>query len=203
MARPKSYDRDAVLLAARNLFWEQGYERTSIADLEKHTGLNRSSIYQEFGSKRGLFGAALECYADRVIADLLAGVRDDRRSGLDAVIALFQRLAELFRCDVGLSTRGCLMVNAIAELAAHDQGVRTDAAAYRDRLRASFGAALARAASRGEIDPGLVEARAHLLAAALMGIWLSVRIDAADASALCQTVAGQVEIWRIRVAGPR
>jgi TetR/AcrR family transcriptional repressor of nem operon len=203
MARPKSYDRDAALLAARNLFWEQGYERTSIADLEKRTGLNRSSIYQEFGSKRELFGAALECYADRVIADLLAGVRDDRRPGLDAVVALFRRLAELFGCDTGLSTRGCLMVNAIAELAAHDQGVRADAAAYRDRLRASFGAALARAARRGETDPGLVEARARLLAAALMGIWLSVRIDAADASALCQTVAGQVEAWRIRVADPR
>ena len=59
MARPKGYDRDAVLVAARDLFWEQGYERASIADLEKRTGLNRSSIYQEFGSKRELFSAAL------------------------------------------------------------------------------------------------------------------------------------------------
>ena len=198
MARPKGYDRDAVLVAARDLFWEQGYERASIADLEKRTGLNRSSIYQEFGSKRELFGAALQCYADRVIVDLLAGLRDDRGPGLDAVTALFQRLAELFLCETGVSTRGCLMVNAIAELATHDQGVRADAAAYRDRLRASFGAALARAARRGEIDPGPVEARARLLASALMGIWLSVRIDPADASALCQTVADQVEAWRIR-----
>jgi len=117
MARPKGYDRDAVLVAARDLFWEQGYERASIADLEKRTGLNRSSIYQEFGSKRELFSAALQCYADRVIA---------------------------------------------------------------------------------EIDPGPVEARARLLASALMGIWLSVRIDPADASALCQTIADQVEAWRIR-----
>ena len=198
MARPKGYDRDTVLTAARDLFWEQGYERASIADLEKRTGLNRSSIYQEFGSKRELFGAALQCYADRVIADLLAGLRDDHGPGLDAVTALFQHLAELFRCQTGVSTRGCLIVNAIAELATHDQGVRADAAAYRDRLRASFSAALARAARRGEIDPGPVEARARLLASALMGIWLSVRIDPADASALCQTVADQVEAWRIR-----
>jgi len=198
MARPKGYDRDTVLTAARDLFWEQGYERASIADLEKRTGLNRSSIYQEFGSKRELFGAALQCYADRVIADLLAGLRDHRGPGLDAVTALFQRLSELFRCQTGISTRGCLMVNAIAELADHDQGVRADAAAYRDRLRASFGTALERAARRGEIDPGPVEARARLLASALMGIWLSVRIDPADASALCQTVADQVEVWRIR-----
>jgi AcrR family transcriptional regulator len=198
MARPKGYDRDAVLVAARDLFWEQGYERVSIADLERCTGLNRSSIYQEFGSKHELFAAALECYADRVIADLLADLRDESRPGLDAIIALFQRLAELFRCDAGVSTRGCLMVNAIAELAAHDPAVRAQAEGYRDRLRASFGAALARAARRAEIGMDTVDSRARLLASTLMGIWLSVRIDPADAGVLCQTVARQVESWRIQ-----
>jgi AcrR family transcriptional regulator len=198
MARPKGYDRDAALTAARDLFWEQGYERVSIADLEQRTGLNRSSIYQEFGSKHELFVAALECYADRIIAGLLADLRDDRRPGLDTIVALFQRLAELFRCDAGMSTRGCLMVNATAELAAHDPAVRMQAEAYRDRLRASFGAALARAASRGETGAEPAEPRARLLAAALMGIWLTVRIDPADAGELCHAVARQVEAWRIR-----
>ena len=75
MARPKGYDRDTVLLAARDLFWEQGYHATSIAELEQSTGLNRSSIYQEFGSKHGLFEAALECYIDRVVAMLFADMR--------------------------------------------------------------------------------------------------------------------------------
>jgi AcrR family transcriptional regulator len=196
VGRPKGYDRDTALLAARDLFWEQGYERTSIADLETRTGLNRSSIYQEFGSKRELFEAALECYADRVIADLLAGLRSGPEAGLDSVSALFRRLGELFRCDNAVSARGCMMVNAIAELAARDDRVRAAAAAYRDRLRASFGSALAAAAAKGEIDPGTADARAYLLASALMGVWLSVRIDPADASRLCATVAREVESWR-------
>jgi TetR/AcrR family transcriptional repressor of nem operon len=196
MARPKGYNRDAVLVAVRDLFWEHGYERVSIADLEHCTGLNRSSIYAEFGSKHGLFVAALDCYADRVIADLLADLRDDERPGLDSIIALFQRLAGLFRCDTVVSTRGCMMVNAIAELAAHDPAVRAQAQAYRDRLRASFAAALGRAARQGEIDTETGEHRARLLASSLMGIWLSVRIDPADASALCESVAHQVQAWR-------
>ena len=54
MARPKDYDRDDVLISARDLFWEQGYEATSITELEERTGLNRSSLYREFGSKYGL-----------------------------------------------------------------------------------------------------------------------------------------------------
>jgi AcrR family transcriptional regulator len=196
VGRPKSYDRDAALLAARDLFWEQGYERTSIADLESRTGLNRSSLYQEFGSKRQLFEAALECYADRVIANLLAGLRRDPQAALDSVSGLFLHLGELFRCDTAVSARGCLMVNAIAELAARDERVRAAAAAYRDRLRASFGSALAAAAARGEIDPGTAGNRADLLASALMGVWLSARIDPGDASRLCVTVAREVESWR-------
>src|SRR5215831_79435 len=116
MARPKDYDRDDVLLGARDLFWEQGYEATSITELEERTGLNRSSLYHEFGSKYGLFEAALDCYADRVIAMLFADLRDES-ARLDTVASLFTRLAEAFRSEAAVSTRGCLMVNSIAELA--------------------------------------------------------------------------------------
>jgi hypothetical protein len=89
------------------------------------------------------------------------------------------------------------MVNATAELAAHDPAVRAQAAAYRDRLRASFGAALMRAARLGETRADPDHARARLLASALMGVWLTVRIDPADASTLCQAIARQVESWRV------
>jgi TetR/AcrR family transcriptional repressor of nem operon len=217
--RPRAYDRGAALLAARDLFWEQGYERTSVADLEERTGLNRSSLYQEFGSKQKLFEASLECYADRVISGLLAGLSGGTdtgpppgggqpaglaaETGLPAVAALFRRVAGLCRCDAAVSTRGCMMVNAIAELATRDAGVRARAAAYRDRLRADFGAALSRAAAFGEIAPDTVESRAALLASALMGVWLFVRIDPADAGALCETIAKEAESWRIAPATPR
>jgi TetR/AcrR family transcriptional regulator, transcriptional repressor for nem operon len=198
--RPKGYDRDAVLLAARDLFWKQGYQRTSIADLERRTGLNRSSLYQEFGSKSRLFEAALECYADQVIAGLLSGLQDGAEPGLAAVAVLFRQVGELFRSNEAISARGCLMVNSIAELAAHEARVRGRAAAYRDRLRADFGAALARAAADGQIDPGTVESRARLLASALMGAWMSARIDPADAAGLCATLAAEAESWRIAPA---
>src|SRR5262252_8006752 len=136
VGRPKGYDRDTALLAARDLFWEQGYERTSIGDLEARTGLNRSSLYQEFGTKRQLFEAALECYADRVIANLLGGLRGGPLTGLDSVSGLFRQLGNLLCDGAAVSTQGCMMVNAIAELAGRDERVRAAGAAYRDRLRA-------------------------------------------------------------------
>jgi TetR/AcrR family transcriptional regulator, transcriptional repressor for nem operon len=198
MGRPKGYDRDAVLVAARDLFWERGYEATSISELEDRTGLNRSSLYQEFGSKRELFDAALECYADRVIATLLAGLRAPD-AGLDAVAALFARLGELLRSDAPVGRRGCLLVNSIAELAGTAEPIGRAATAYREQLRSAFAAALATAAAEGEIDAGTVRRRADVLASTLMGIWLTVRIDAGDAGRLCQTVAAEVSSWRCQV----
>ena len=195
MGRPKGYQRDAVLANARDVFWERGYEATSISELEQRTGLNRSSLYQEFGSKRELFDAALECYADQVIATLLAGLRTpDAR--LEAVAALFERLSELFHSRATVATRGCLLVNSIPELATGNPSVRWAAVAYREQLRTAFAGALDNAASRGEIDAETVHRRAHVLASTLMGVWLTVRIDPVDAGRLCEMVAAETLSWR-------
>ena len=197
MPRPKAYERDPVVIAARDLFWERGYEATSISDLEQRTGLNRSSLYQEFGSKHELLETALTCYADQVVGPLLADL-SAHGADLDTIVALFTRLAHLFRSRTRPATSGCLLVNTIAELASRDDGVRAAALAYRDRLRSGFAAALTNASQLGHVDVESVQPHADLLAAALMGVWLTVRIDPDDASRLCETIAAQVKTWRRR-----
>ena len=197
MPRPRTYERDSVVIAARDLFWERGYEATSISDLERQTGLNRSSLYQEFGSKHELLDAALTCYADDIVATLLADLSEPD-AGLEAIAALFLRLARLFRSATRPAESGCLLVNTIAELATRDDRVLAAAVAYRDRLRSSFRAALESASERGEVDAASVQPRADLLAATLMGVWLTVRIDPHDASRLCETIAAQTDAWRTR-----
>jgi AcrR family transcriptional regulator len=62
--RPISFDRDAALEAAMLLFWERGYEGTSMADLTQAMGLNPSSIYAAFGDKRALFSLAVMRYME-------------------------------------------------------------------------------------------------------------------------------------------
>lgn len=58
MARSKEFDEKAVLRKAMELFWEQGYEKTSMQDLVDHMGIHRRSIYDTFGDKRSLFLAS-------------------------------------------------------------------------------------------------------------------------------------------------
>jgi AcrR family transcriptional regulator len=60
--RPVSFDKDAALEAAMLLFWERGFEGTSMADLTDAMGLNPSSIYAAFGDKQALFQLAVKRY---------------------------------------------------------------------------------------------------------------------------------------------
>jgi AcrR family transcriptional regulator len=62
--RPISFDKDAALEAAMLLFWERGYEGTSMADLTQAMGLNPSSIYAAFGDKHALFSLAVKRYLE-------------------------------------------------------------------------------------------------------------------------------------------
>lgn len=72
MGRPRSFNTAQVLVSARDAFVSDGYNGTSIDNLLRATGLQRASLYQAFGSKRGLFVTILrEVPSGQVDLDLL------------------------------------------------------------------------------------------------------------------------------------
>lgn len=60
--RPRGFDRDAALQAAMGVFWQRGYEATSMTDLTKAMGINAPSLYAAFDCKEALFEEALDLY---------------------------------------------------------------------------------------------------------------------------------------------
>jgi AcrR family transcriptional regulator len=62
--RPAAFDKEVALDAAMHLFWERGYEGTSMAELSQSMGIHPSSIYAAFGDKQALFALAAQRYAD-------------------------------------------------------------------------------------------------------------------------------------------
>ncbi len=60
--RPREFDETKVLERAMQLFWLRGYGRLGVAELLKHMGISRQSLYDTFGNKRGLFLRAIEHY---------------------------------------------------------------------------------------------------------------------------------------------
>ena len=65
--RPRGFDRDSALRCAMLLFWERGYEATSISDLTAAMGINSPSLYAAFGSKEALFRESIELYGRTII----------------------------------------------------------------------------------------------------------------------------------------
>ncbi|MFE9726915.1 TetR/AcrR family transcriptional regulator [Streptomyces sp. NPDC005794] len=106
VGRPRAFDQEAVLEAAMLLFWEQGYEATSLAQLREATGLSSASLYGAFGSKEGLFERAVEHYiaGPGSVTDVVA---DEAASPRAAV-------ARLLHGSIDMQTdsshpRGCLV----------------------------------------------------------------------------------------------
>lgn len=136
MARTLSFDRDTVVRAARSLFWQTGYEVASIPDIEAATGLNRSSIYNAFGSKRGLFDAAVQSYLDEVIRPRLRPLQHEQVEE-DALLGYLDGLRDAFSRASGLP--GCLLVNTASTPLAENSEISQIITDYRAELRVAFG----------------------------------------------------------------
>jgi TetR/AcrR family transcriptional repressor of nem operon len=148
VARTKEFDPDAALRAALELFWERGYEATSMADLVEHMGVARASIYATFGGKRALYLKALDRYGELTGPELLTGLS---RPGpvLPAVRALVERYAREAGGDGG--RRGCFVVNTAVELAPHDPLAARRVQANWDFVETALISALMRAQAQGEL----------------------------------------------------
>src|ERR1700723_1639737 len=64
MGRPKGFSRVQVLEKAMPFFWKQGFADTSLQELERATGVNKSGLYAEFSNKEDLFVACLRHYLE-------------------------------------------------------------------------------------------------------------------------------------------
>ena len=67
MGRNKTYDRETIARKAMALFWLHGYHGTSTQALVDSMGVNRFSLYAEFGNKQALYEAALNLYAQDLV----------------------------------------------------------------------------------------------------------------------------------------
>jgi TetR/AcrR family transcriptional regulator, transcriptional repressor for nem operon len=165
--RPREFDEKAVLEAARNTFWRDGYAGTSVQDLSEATGLGPQSIYGAFGSKHDLFVRILDEYCAGQAAGLTAAVNGDPSPWHGVLSAVtFDDGGRL-----ELPPQGCLMVNSATALGTQDDAVRSRTrTAYAETL-ALFAGRIAQAQEAGEIDAGIdPQQTARALIAVMQGI---------------------------------
>ncbi|MEJ8649539.1 TetR/AcrR family transcriptional regulator [Streptomyces sp. MS1.AVA.3] len=182
----KHFNPDIVLDDAIQVFWRQGLPTTGIQALVTATGVSRSSLYATFGSKDGLYAAALDRYIAQHSAPAFAQL-SSASSGLTAIEEFFSGLIEV-RCSGPVAGWGCMVTNAYAGPECGDPGIRTLLEEHHTTLEAAMRAALATAHDLGQLHPdGALDASAAVLATLAYGVNLRSRAGA-DAQALADTV---------------
>ncbi|HEY8478984.1 MAG TPA: TetR/AcrR family transcriptional regulator [Spirillospora sp.] len=140
--RPRSFDADAALDRALEVFWRQGYEGTSLTDLTAAMGINKPSLYAAFGNKEELFGKVLARYLDGPGAYTAAALRAP--TGREVVERMILGAVDL---TAGEGTpRGCLCVNSVHACGPDARTVRRDAVAARKAGEAALRRRLEQAA---------------------------------------------------------
>ncbi|MGI9616318.1 MAG: TetR/AcrR family transcriptional regulator [Acidimicrobiales bacterium] len=168
MSGAKQYDRAALLDLAMDLFHRQGFHGTSTAELVTELGVNRKSMYAEFGSKQGLFDAALDHYNATSLSAVLAATEADD-AGTEAIRSTFAGFAAAG--EDWAQGRGCLLCNTAVERSVLDpaSGDRVDA--YFERLNTAFRSALESGQEAGEISANAdLDELAAFFTMALVGI---------------------------------
>jgi TetR/AcrR family transcriptional repressor of nem operon len=165
MARPIEFDRPQAVNRALALFWRQGYQATTLADLLQAMGIGRSSFYAAFTDKRTFFIECLDLWAARTL-DLLQRARTEMPP-VDALQDFFQRSFVVARGTK--ANWGCMLVNTVLEMAGVDDDLAARASRHLGDMQRIFQACLQ--------DAGATPARAEELAAMLMLFNEGIRVS--------------------------
>ncbi|MDT5127434.1 MAG: TetR/AcrR family transcriptional regulator, transcriptional repressor for nem operon [Mycobacterium sp.] len=165
MPRPRKFDEDTVVAAARDRFWNGGYAATSVDDLTAATGLGKGSLYGAFGDKHALFVRALDGYCvdamDRVAEQL-------RQPGVSAYDRLAGHVRTMVADIVADNERlGCMMAKSSAELGAADADVDRVVGESLTRWRGDLVECIAEAQRDGTVR---ADADPEALATTLLGL---------------------------------
>jgi TetR/AcrR family transcriptional regulator, transcriptional repressor for nem operon len=190
--RRRGYTDNDLAVAAKEVFWNRGYERTAIDHLQDATALSRSSLYLAFGTKRAVFDAALAEYVSSFIDPQFLPV-ETPQAGLPEAAGYFLSLADYF--SLPESVRGCLLINSIAEFAGRDPSFSSVTVSYIDRVRHAFANALGNAVADGEMDLSQASRRTEMLTVSVLGVWLAVRSNADAAASTCSDIAEEILSW--------
>ena len=174
MGRPREFDRAEALLKAVDVFWEKGYEATSIQDLVDRMGIHRASLYDTYGNKHELFAEAMSRYT---VLEHQAAIAQLTAEGpvRDVLTAFFGSIVERISQP---DDRGCLMIKA-AMSNSSSNGSRNGMSGrlvseHFKMVDSALRSCLARGKKQGDIRPDTdIDSLTKFLRSSLEGLFVS------------------------------
>jgi len=183
--RPRSFDRDQALRLAMQVFWNKGYEGTTMADLTAVIGVKAPSLYAAFGDKNALFREAVEYYSSTTaIGPMNAlkegrGVREDLHNMLHASVAMFSDPA---------NGKGCMVVTSAINCAPENMAHADEMSVRRQKKRLELAKRFSQAQEQKELRADAdIEGLADFYTAVLHGLSLSA-LDGISCTRLSNTI---------------
>jgi len=152
MSRVKTFNEEDATGRAMTLFWTNGYEPTSIADLTQAMGINKGSLYHSFGSKKRLFIRALLKYDVEHRHATLARM-SEITDPVVSIDTLFSLLVKQSLEDV--EKKGCMLVNSALEMPHHDDDIKAIVVAGMNDFEDYFRRQLVIAKQNGAVSTNL------------------------------------------------
>jgi AcrR family transcriptional regulator len=192
--RPRGFDPEVALAAALRVFWRNGYEAASMAELTAEMGITKPSLYAAFGNKEQLFHKALDLYEREKLAYMATALDAPTARGVAERLLHGALRMQTSACD----PKGCLGVIASAACGAEAAPIKAEVV----RRRASSEAALIHrfeaAQAAGELPEGMEPAAlARFLFTLLQGLALQAGSGTSLAD-LTQLVGTSLTVWPTR-----
>ncbi|MCG9875378.1 MAG: TetR/AcrR family transcriptional regulator [Leptospiraceae bacterium] len=176
MGRKKEYIREELLEKSIQLFRKNGYHATGTDELASEFGINKKSLYAEFGSKLNLFQSCLEHYESTFLNLILSPV-ENQNANLERIKEVFQAIVRYGEKD--LRGLGCLICNTSSDRGSLDPCIGPIVDRYFERIENGFYKALLNSkTSSKKIKSDNVKQISSFLTTTLVGIATSIRAEA-------------------------
>jgi AcrR family transcriptional regulator len=194
--RPREFDRDQALRKAMEVFWERGFEGTSLSDLTRAMGIERPSLYLAFGCKEALFREAIDLY-NRTENPAAQRMLETAATTREAISAMLHNYASNYT-QPG-KPPGCMIVLAALLGTPRNKKVRDHLASHRRQSHEALRQRIEAGKRAGDVpanaDAGMI---AGFYSTLLEGLSIKAR-DGASRKTLTAIIDGAMASWDVLV----
>ncbi len=190
--RPKCFNEQEALQKAMLLFWEYGYEATSISDLTHALNITAPSLYSSFGDKSQLFHRCLEYYLQHEACSIDPIFQSAKTAKIAIELYLYENVKRLVQEH---KPTGCMLVVATMNCSEQNHEIQNELLQKRQDTKQRIYQRLAQGVAEGDLDQKVnLQEMTNFYSTVIQGLTLQAR-DGVSKEQLSQVVGYAMKTW--------